>query len=224
MSCSLGSMPMRVEALQIEVLDVGRATASGSPGTGSSAAAGWGSRRSGRRWGGARAARRPRSTASGQARATSSPGGRCPRPPPCRTAAGSRSPASAQKRCSARIRSWNEVCGLSDLGVLAMASVARRSDSFARITMAGALRVGTLRRVPRPVNAGRLVPLERIDLRRAVEARPPRRRSAAATRCRSLVYQRLAKNSPAPAATRRRIGGMAKARSATRARAPRSPR
>ena len=30
--------------------------------------------------------------------------------------------------------------------------------------MAGALRVGTLRRVPRPVNAGRRVPLERDRL------------------------------------------------------------
>ena len=82
----------RVERARDRAPGCPAATASGSPGTGSSAAAGSGSRRSGRPSAGARAARRRRSRASARARAASSPDGRCRRPPPCRRAAGSRSP------------------------------------------------------------------------------------------------------------------------------------
>ena len=66
-------------------------SASGSPDTGSNAAAGWDSRRSGRPSAGATAAHRPRSTASARAPAASSPDGRCRRRPPCRRAAARRS-------------------------------------------------------------------------------------------------------------------------------------
>ncbi len=82
-----------VEAFEVELLRSPRATASALPGTDSSAAGGSDSRHSGRPSAGATAARRRTATAPAPARATWSPGGRCRRPPPCRTAAGSRSRA-----------------------------------------------------------------------------------------------------------------------------------
>ncbi len=67
------------------------ATVSGSPGTDSNAAAGWGFRRSGRPSAGARAAHRRHSSVSGRARARWWRDERCPRRLPCHRAAGSRS-------------------------------------------------------------------------------------------------------------------------------------
>ena len=68
------------------------ATASARPGTGSSAACGSDSRRSGRPSAGATAARTPRATARGRARAGTWRCATCPRRLPCRRAAAARSP------------------------------------------------------------------------------------------------------------------------------------
>ena len=70
-------------------------SASGSPDTGNSAAAGWGSRHSGHPSAGARAAHRPRSRAWGPGRAARWPGAGSPPPPRRRAVAGSRSPGGS---------------------------------------------------------------------------------------------------------------------------------
>ena len=63
-----------------------------APDTGSNAADGWGSRRSGHPWDGAKAARRPRTRARGRWPAGRWRYGRYRRPLPCRRAAAGRSP------------------------------------------------------------------------------------------------------------------------------------
>ena len=80
------------------------ARASSPPGTGSSAAAGWGSCRSDRPAVAARAEGTRLPTVRDRSRAGRCRGGRCPRPPPCRRAAAERNPVrprSPQARSTA---------------------------------------------------------------------------------------------------------------------------
>ena len=143
MSCSVGSMPMASRRAQVEVLQVRPGSASGSPGTGSSAAAGWGSRHSGRRPGGARAAHRPPSRAWGPARAAPSPGAGCPPPPPRRRAAGSRSPDGSNSRGASGSGPETTAACLAWHGRACSQAQKKSADHRARRLLLQAAEVGT---------------------------------------------------------------------------------